>query len=200
MVSTPSAAFGTQIPAPPRIDRLPPSATERPTVSGGARAGRWLIAGTGRWTAAARYAFAWLRCDAVGNACGPIAGAHHVRYKPTARDAGRRLRIDVTATSEAGAAATVSHLTRVIRAARGTTTITGTDGDDRLKGTDGPDLIRARGGDDTLLGGPARDHLFGGAGRDLLDGGDGADALDGGAGIDRATRPRGDRAVRVERP
>lgn len=200
LISTPVGVFESQIPAPPQIDRLPPTATKRPEVTGDARAGRWLVASPGRWTAAARYEFAWSRCNAIGTACEPIAGADGARYKATSRDSGRRLRVDVTASSAAGTAATAPSLTRVIRAAQGITAINGTEGDDRLSGTDGPDRIRARGGHDTLLGGPGADQLFGGAGRDLLDGGSGADELDGGAGIDRVAHPKGDRAVRVERP
>ena len=71
----------------------------RPELTGEARQGQVLAASTGFWRSAARltYSFQWRRCDDAGGACEDIAGATGSGYRLTAADAGRTLRVLVTA-------------------------------------------------------------------------------------------------------
>src|SRR5690606_32214841 len=46
--------------------------------------------------------YQWLRCDASGDACLPIAGASGATYELTPADAGARLRVVELAVGEAG--------------------------------------------------------------------------------------------------
>ena len=183
---------------PPRLDALPPSASAAPEIHGTLRSGRRLRATTGRWTGSESHSYRWARCDASGGACRPIAGASHATYRVTEQDAGRRLRVTVTATSRWGAAAARSRATAIVRAQAGPTTIQGTSRGDTLIGTAGSDVIFGGAGDDRLTGRGGADRLYGGRGRDELDGGPGRDRLNGGAGVDRAMRSSLDRARSVE--
>lgn len=75
-----------------------PFATARPTITGAAAEGGTLTATNGSWTGSPAFAHSWLRCDAGGSSCTPIAGAGGASYTVTAADAGARLRARVTAT------------------------------------------------------------------------------------------------------
>jgi serine protease len=187
IVSVPLESLAGSVLEPPRLDALPPTSSAPPEIRGPARAGRRLRATTGRWTGAESYSYQWTRCDATGAACRRIHGATDASYLVGGPDAGRRLRVTVTARSAAGAAAAQSRGTPVVRAATGATTIRGTSRDDTLIGTAGPDVILGRHGDDRLSGRGGADHLDGGAGKDVLSGGPGHDMLRGGAGADRVT-------------
>jgi len=73
-------------------------------------------ASTGTWTNnPTSYAYAWLQCDATGQACAAIAGATASSYKPVAADAGRTLRVKVSATNAYGTGTATSAATAVIR-------------------------------------------------------------------------------------
>ena len=56
----------------------------------------------------------WLRCNAAGTACNPIAGATGSTYVTTNDDTGTRLRVQVTATHASGSATNVSNATPVL--------------------------------------------------------------------------------------
>ena len=75
-----------------------PFATARPTVSGDAAEGATLTAGDGTWSGSPAFSRSWRRCDGDGAGCAAIDGANGATYTPTAADAGRRLRVRVTAT------------------------------------------------------------------------------------------------------
>ena len=72
--------------------------------------GKTLTANPGTWTGVVpiAYAFAWLRCDADGAACAPIAGASGATYVVADADAGGTLRVVVTATNPSGPASATS--------------------------------------------------------------------------------------------
>ena len=82
-----------------------PSLTAAPTVTGSAQVGGTLTTTNGSWSSstALHYAYAWLRCDAQGNSCSPIAGATSQSWKLTAASASHTVRSQVTATNSAGA-------------------------------------------------------------------------------------------------
>jgi hypothetical protein len=66
--------------------------TTAPTIAGTARVGGALSVERGVWSARpSRYATTWLRCNANGRLCAPIAGATRATYTATAADAGHTL-------------------------------------------------------------------------------------------------------------
>jgi hypothetical protein len=75
-----------------------PFATDRPQIGGAPTAGTPLATTNGTWTGTPAFAYAWMRCDAAGGGCAPIAGADGASYTPTANDIGSTLRSRVTAT------------------------------------------------------------------------------------------------------
>ena len=93
----------------------PPQNVSYPTInlqSGDSQpvVGHFLTASVGTWNGAfpISYAYQWKRCDASDPLNGPcvnIAGATSSFYTPVAADAGKRLRIQVTATNGQGSAA-----------------------------------------------------------------------------------------------
>lgn len=89
-----------------------------PTVSGTAEEGETLTASTGAWSGnpAPTYAFQWLRCDSAGAACADIPGAVGRTYALGFVDAGRTIRVRVTATNSEGAASADSAPTAVVKA------------------------------------------------------------------------------------
>jgi hypothetical protein len=99
-------------PAVPPVNLVPP------TISGVARVGDTLAAEPGTWssTLAVTFSHAWQRCDAVGEACVPVAGATTSAYAPSDADAGHALRVAVTAVSAAGATSELSAPTAAVQA------------------------------------------------------------------------------------
>ena len=84
------------------MQRTPaPVNTAKPVISGTPLQGQTLTASTGTWSGSPTgYDWRWLRCDENGNGCSGInRGQTHV---VAARDVGRRLRVDVTASNAAG--------------------------------------------------------------------------------------------------
>jgi hypothetical protein len=72
--------------------------------------GHFLTAGVGTWDGAffITYTYQWKRCDAadpLNGTCVDIAGATSSFYTPVSADAGKRLRVQVTATNREGSAA-----------------------------------------------------------------------------------------------
>lgn len=91
--------------------------TAQPVISGTAGAGQTLSASTGSWDPAAppaAFGYVWLRCDAAGSACAPIAGATGASYTVTPQDAGATLRVKVTASNADGSAVELSSPTGVV--------------------------------------------------------------------------------------
>lgn len=81
----------------------PLHATAAPAVTGVSTVGQKLSVSNGSWSAATpSFAYAWLRCNASGRICTPVAGATAASYVPVAADAGHALVAVVTA-SAAGA-------------------------------------------------------------------------------------------------
>lgn len=72
-----------------------------PVVSGTARVGQTLVTTQGTWTFDLdylTYAYAWLRCDAMGASCSAIGGETGIQYVIQSADIGSTLRSEVTAT------------------------------------------------------------------------------------------------------
>ena len=73
-----------------------------PAVTGTSTVGQTLTAGNGSWsTAATAFSYAWLRCNANGRICTPIAGATAASYTLSADDVGHALVSVVTASGVA---------------------------------------------------------------------------------------------------
>ena len=83
-----------------------PTVLVLPSVSGSATAGNTLTADPGAWTyQPGSYAYRWERCSTATSECAVITGATAQRYTVTATDAGRYLRVGVTATNLNGTSA-----------------------------------------------------------------------------------------------
>ncbi len=92
-----------------RADSDKPFAFTLPAVTGPSASGV-VSTTTGVWSGAPAFAYRWQRCDAAGANCTAIAGAAAAgpSYTKTAADAGRRLRVKVTATQYGKAATATS--------------------------------------------------------------------------------------------
>ncbi len=76
----------------------PLHATAAPAVTGSPTVGQKLTAASGSWSpATSSFTYAWLRCNANGRICTPVAGATSASYVPVADDAGHTLVAVVTA-------------------------------------------------------------------------------------------------------
>jgi hypothetical protein len=84
-----------------------PSIIVRPAISGAAIVGRRLRAAAGTWsgTPPLRYAYQWQACR---RSCANLPGATGSTYLLRGRDAGARVRVEVTAVNALGAASAVS--------------------------------------------------------------------------------------------
>ena len=93
-----------------------PSNTSPPAISGSAVVGQTLTASSGAWTGspAPTFAYQWLRCDAGGGACGPIAGESGSTYVVASGDVGKTLRVAVTASNSDGTVQATSAATAVV--------------------------------------------------------------------------------------
>jgi hypothetical protein len=85
-----------------------PSNTELPKVTGPAIVGQQEKASTGTWigTQPISYTYQWERCE--GSSCATITGATNSTYVAAQADAGKTLRVKVTATNSAGSSSAVS--------------------------------------------------------------------------------------------
>ena len=80
-----------------------PTVLAAPTISGTATAGSTLTADPGAWTyQPTSYAYRWERCTTATTGCTVIAGATSQKYRVTAADAARYLRVGVVATNGNG--------------------------------------------------------------------------------------------------
>jgi Ig domain of plant-specific actin-binding protein len=96
--------------------RAAPANTSLPTISGSAVVGSTLTATSGSWSGSTpmNFSFRWQRCNSGGNNCKNINGANSQSYKLAKGDAGRRLRVSVTASNSDGSANATSGPTGVV--------------------------------------------------------------------------------------
>jgi alpha-tubulin suppressor-like RCC1 family protein len=92
----------------------PPVETALPSVSGEATVGAELKAAHGTWagTAPLTYAYEWERCS--GTSCHAISGATGESYTLTSEDAGKTVRVKVTATNSVGSASAKSQRSELV--------------------------------------------------------------------------------------
>jgi PKD repeat protein/glucose/arabinose dehydrogenase len=95
----------------------PPTNTSPPAITGPTWVGKTIKTSTGSWAGSTPISFTyqWRRCDTSGGACVSIAGATASKYQLTSADAGRTMRVTVTATNSVGFSSTTSAQTAVIR-------------------------------------------------------------------------------------
>lgn len=100
------------------------TASNAPTLQGRAMEEEVLRATGATWTGTGTITkvIFWQRCNAVGEACGTIAGATGDAYRLTSADVGSRIRVVETATNEGGTAQAVSAVTAVVEELRPTAT------------------------------------------------------------------------------
>jgi hypothetical protein len=94
-----------------------PVNTAEPTISGTAQVGQTLTATQGSWTTSstAKYTYQWRRCDTQGNGCANIGGADTSTYLLKAGDAGKTIRVRVTAKNSDGSTQATSNPTAVVK-------------------------------------------------------------------------------------
>jgi hypothetical protein len=84
----------------------PPLAVVLPAIP---KQGQMLTATSGAWVGRPTgFAYSWQRCDAAGEGCVAIEGATGTTYVVGAADAGRSLRVAVTASNAVGSTTAVS--------------------------------------------------------------------------------------------
>ncbi|HXE44223.1 MAG TPA: hypothetical protein VN635_03400 [Conexibacter sp.] len=100
-----------------------PISTGAPSLSGTTAVGGRLAAALGQWDGAPTgYDQRWLRCDADGANCAPVAGASGVTYPLDDADAYHRMRVEVTAANGSGTAIARSAPSALVADAAGRTT------------------------------------------------------------------------------
>ena len=110
------SASATSAPSPVVVSTNAPAVTALPTISGIAREGEALTASTGTWDGSGiTYKYQWKRCDAAGENC-VDASAQVAQSSVTlvGADAGKTMRVVVTATSSGGTATATSEPTIVV--------------------------------------------------------------------------------------
>jgi hypothetical protein len=96
-------------------DGSAPRLTAAPTIVGTAKAGETLTANRGTWsTGTSGFRYQWMTCDAGGATCASIAGATGTTYGVRAADAGKTIRVVVTATSAGGETTATSAQTAAV--------------------------------------------------------------------------------------
>ena len=95
----------------------PPRNTSPPAITGPTMVGKTIKTSNGTWTGSTpiSYTYQWRRCDTSGGACVDIPGANASKYPLVAADAGRRMRVIVTATNSVGSSSATSAPSAVIR-------------------------------------------------------------------------------------
>ncbi len=93
-----------------------PTNTSAPTITGTAATGATLSATSGAWsgTTPISYAYQWQRCNSSGSNCGTISSATNQNYVASGNDAGRTIRVQVTATNTDGSNQALSAATGAI--------------------------------------------------------------------------------------
>jgi sugar lactone lactonase YvrE len=102
----------------PIVAAIPPSNTAAPTISGTARDGQTLTAGTGAWNGSTplSYDYQWEECNSAGTGCKGIPGAADSSYTLGHEDVGKTVRVAVSAENEGGHASAASSPTAVVSA------------------------------------------------------------------------------------
>src|SRR5205085_3127961 len=86
-----------------------PVNTAPPTISGTPTVGQTLTAGNGTWTNnPTTFTYQWLRCNGGGNSCVAVANGTQKTYTLVGADAGRTMRVRVTATNADGSSSAES--------------------------------------------------------------------------------------------
>ena len=95
----------------------PPANTIPPSINGPTMVGKTIKTSNGTWTGSTPISFTyqWRRCDASGAACVDVPGANASRYTLVSADAGRRMRVIVTATNSVSSTSATSAPSAVIR-------------------------------------------------------------------------------------
>jgi len=94
-----------------------PANTALPAISGSAAVGSTLTASTGTWSGSpTSFAYAWSRCDQLGNGCAVVTGATAQTYVVQQVDVGTTIRVTVTATNASGSTPSTSAQTAVVPA------------------------------------------------------------------------------------
>ena len=92
-----------------------PTNTAPPTISGTAQQGQTLTASPGGWRGVQlSYSYQWQRCSASGGSCSAIAGATGASYTLTASDAGKTIRVAVSARNPGGTSSATSNATGIV--------------------------------------------------------------------------------------
>jgi hypothetical protein len=101
---------------PTSVVTTAPVNTGQPSISGTARVGSTLQANRGQWAGdqPITYAYVWLRCNDKGDSCGVIPGASSTSYEVRDSDAGRTVRVRVTARNGSGSTSSTSNPTGVV--------------------------------------------------------------------------------------
>jgi hypothetical protein len=124
-----------------------PIGTTAPSLHGPANVGGQLTAAPGQWDGTPTdFDYRWLRCDAQGGACDPVAGESGPTYSLDEADAYHRMRVEVTAANQSGSAATQSAPSPVVADATGGTTPPGGGGGRGGGGDDDRTPVPAPGG------------------------------------------------------
>ena len=107
--SSPTDTITAPAPTPPRN-------TSPPSISGTDAVDATLTSSNGTWagTSPITYAQQWETCDSVGGNCADIAGATGQTYVVQSTDAGKMLRVRVTASNREGSATASSDATGVV--------------------------------------------------------------------------------------
>lgn len=109
-----AAAVAVAVWAAPAL-AAPPANQSAPTITGTPKVGAWQTARNGTWSGSPNaFEYQWQRCNAAGAACTAIPRAVERVYLPAAADAGKTLRVVVTASNAEGSASARSAQTGVI--------------------------------------------------------------------------------------
>lgn len=100
--------------------QAPPVNDEEPTITGTPRVGQTLTAQNGTWSnSPITFQYQWQRCNAAGASCSNIRLANQRTLRLVASDAGRTIRVRVTAVNADGAGTARSAPTDVVQPAAG---------------------------------------------------------------------------------
>jgi hypothetical protein len=93
-----------------------PVSLSAPTIAGKVEQGQTVTVSAGSWRSesAPSFGYAWLRCDARGANCLPIASQTSATYTVTSADVGHTLRAAVTATNQSGSSTATSSSTGLV--------------------------------------------------------------------------------------
>lgn len=110
-----AVACGTLLVGAASATAAPPANTALPTITGTPKVGETLTAENGTWSnSPTAFQYQWQRCNSGGTSCGNIAAATQKTYVAKTADAGRTLRVVVTAVNADGATNARSAATAVV--------------------------------------------------------------------------------------